>query len=98
MRTPTKKDLRIICRNINNMTGNPVEPRVADEETGKTVSAVGHYFIDGAHGGWALYQIVNEYGACTDVFRCGHVKAGLLYNMLHAFITGYETRKHESEN
>lgn len=84
----TAKNLTNLIAHLNKMTGNPEHPYVKVGE--KHVAQIGNYHLDGAYGGWALHQMVNDGGAIRDVLHTGHVPARELYNLIHAYLRGLE--------
>lgn len=54
---------------------------------------IGNYHLSGAYGGWALHQMANQHGGIRDIFNMGHMPARELYNLIHAYRKGMETRQ-----
>ncbi len=86
----TDKNLQAVVDRINRTTGSPMAYRGDDG-----VIAVGHYTLSGAYGGVSLHRICNTSGGCSDVFGCGHIPKRALYDLMHAWIKGFETGKGE---
>jgi hypothetical protein len=82
----TKKDLDQVVRVLNTITHNPTEPHA--KKDGKSSFNVGHFCLDYAYGGVALYRIVNAHGGVDDISRRGHGTTRELYNYISAFIDG----------
>jgi len=89
MRRITVKNLEGLCETLNRVTDNPIVPWIKGED-GKNRASVGTYYIDGAYGGWSLFQNVNESGGASDILSCGHVPARELYGLMHAYLRGME--------
>lgn len=51
-------------------------------------SEIDAYVLDGAYGGVALHQYVNENGAVNDVFSSGHMPKKELSGRIDAYIKG----------
>ena len=92
MNRVTNKTLDFLAEALNKRTGHPVEA-YSRQEDGTYKANVGTYYIDGAYGGYALYQIVSEGGGIRDVFNRGHMKARELYDMMRAYELGLEDSK-----
>ena len=84
----TSKDVEAVCERINQVFGRPEIGLI--RENGRNVAQVGHFYIEGAYGGWALYEIMNEGGGVHDVFSVGHVSRRELYGLMQAFLRGAE--------
>lgn len=85
----TMAQLEAVVARINRMTKSPGTTYTKDAH-GKFRANIGNYHLDGAYGGWALYRIANEGGACPDVLKIGHASKRELYHAMHAFIAGLE--------
>lgn len=79
----TITELRAVAQRLNLDHGFPT----VDWMDGQ--SQPGHFYISQAYGGHALYQMMDESGACRDVLNTGHKPARELYELMHAFRTGY---------
>src|SRR3990172_10043409 len=84
----TTKDVEAVCERINQVFDRPKIGLV--RENGRNVAQVGHFYLEGAYGGWALYEIMNEGGGVHDVFSVGHVPRRELYGLMQAFLRGVE--------
>ena len=85
----TRKDLDQACRVLNTRAGfadTPLWRRVED----RNVATIGMFYVEGAYGGWALYQMVNDGGGVRDVFRNGFAPARELYGLMRAYMTAQE--------
>lgn len=89
MKRITRADLDGAVDLLNRIAGTPTRPY----RFGTRTPNIGHYHIDNAYGGWALHQMVNEAGAERDIFNMGHMPARELYNLIHAYRKGMETRQ-----
>jgi len=87
----TVSELDAIIKRINIITGSPLEPYATGAD-GKAIPQAGNYHLSGAYGGYSLHRMVPS-GGITDVFRCGHVTARELRDLMWAFITGLDTAK-----
>jgi hypothetical protein len=88
----TRKHLERLADHINRETGAPreywaVKPAQATESN-KCKTNAGHYYIDGAYGGFSLERLSNGGGA-SDVLTTGHVPARELFNLIHAYLAGH---------
>ena len=84
----TSKDLEILCKRINEITGNKLEPYTRDENRNK--ANIGTYYIDMAYGGNKLVQISNDGGGVNEI-TYGYVSKRELYNSMQAYKSGLET-------
>lgn len=89
----TSKKLDALCDRLNEMTGNPLSAYAKSEDGGRWEAQPGCYHIDGAYGGYALYQICNDAGGCSDTLSLGHVPARQLYDAIHSFMRGIRAGK-----
>ena len=85
----TRKHLEPVVARLNRLTNSPASPWTLGED-GKRRANIGNYHLSQAYGGFSLHRMVNESGAVSDVFYCGHVPARDLYNQLHALLRGIE--------
>lgn len=76
---------------INRTLGTPMQPYVG--EHGKWTAQIGNYHLSGAYGGKSLHQMLTDGGEVRDVFSCGHVSKRDLYERMHAFLRGIETKQ-----
>ena len=81
----TDRDIKGVVNRINRITGSPMDYH---DENG--IIAIGHYGIDGAYGGVSLHRIVNTSGGCRDVFSSGHMPKRALYDLMHAWLKGFD--------
>jgi len=79
---------------LNELTNNPKTPR--SQKNGKLISNVGNYHLDGAYGGYDLYQMSNTGGGVNDPLRTGHIPKKELYSLINAFISGIESIKYNN--
>ena len=77
---------------LNELTNNPKTPRT--QKNGKVISNIGNYHLDGAYGGWELYQMHNTGGGVDNPLRTGHIPKKELYNLINAFISGIQSVKY----
>ncbi len=89
----TVSELDAIIKRINILTGSPLETYATGAD-GKAIPQAGNYHLSGAYGGYSLHRMVPS-GGIADVFRCGHVTARELRDLMWAFITGLDTAKGE---
>ena len=73
---------------LNQLTGNPLEPYVTEEKGIR--AAVGNYHLSGAYGGYALHRHANPSGGVCDIFGRGHMTKRELYDLLCAYMLGIE--------
>ena len=85
-----ERDLNIVINRLNEITGNPTVPHSKDDN-GIFRSNIGNYHLDCAYGGYALHQIASKGGAVNDIFGWYYPKREL-YNLVHAYIAGIETK------
>lgn len=84
------KQLDQLCTILNRWNGSdgPLWTREGNENH----ATIGAYYIDGAYGGVALYQMVTDGGGVTDVLSCGHTTKRDLYNRIRAFMIGIDAQ------
>ena len=92
MQRITRKHLEAKIAYLNDLTNSPVSYWSQDDER---MTAIGHYHLDGAYGGWALHRTMNHSGGVRDVFECGHVSARELAALISAYIKGFKAAKGE---
>ncbi len=93
----TMKALEAVVARLNRVTGSPAEAwTTPDSDPRRMVANIGHYYVDGAYGGVALYRMANEQGGVSDVFRVGHVPKARLYDLMHAYLRGFEEARAEA--
>lgn len=76
----TERDLYAVVERLNTTVYG--EPKPAH-------NAPGAYFLQGAYGGWQLQRNAPNGRGCESV-TSGYVSKPALYDMLHAYIKGYE--------
>jgi hypothetical protein len=81
----TTKDLENVVRRINIITKNP--EKSWENKDGKMVSNIGNYHLDGAYGGYALCQMVNEQGGVRSIIS-GFYPKRELYDRMQSYING----------
>lgn len=92
MQRITDKKLQAVVDRINRITGSP--KTYSDKQPdGSFKSNIGHYCLDGAYGGVSLHRTVNDGGGVNDVLSCGHVTKRHLYELMHAWIRGFNAAK-----
>lgn len=84
----TVAELESLVGHINMTHGFDRGARVWQRIDGHNVSAVGMFYLDGAYGGYALYQIVSDGGGVINVLGGGHQSKRELADRLRAFIAG----------
>lgn len=85
----TIKDLHAVASRINSITGSPAVAWVKPERSDRYIASIGNYHIDGAYGGYALHRMTNEGGGVSDVLGRGHVPTRELYELMQAWIKGF---------
>ena len=89
--TITVKNLQWVVDRINTTTGSPVEQYSKDDGAN-----IGNYHLSGAYGGYALYRMVNASGGITDISDSGYMTKRALYDLMRAYLAGYEAAKGET--
>jgi hypothetical protein len=74
--------LKQMIDTLNRMSGSPTEGPYKDG-----VPQVGHYFLQGAYGGWQVQRITAS-GGCYSV-TSGYRSKREIYDFLRAFMDGY---------
>lgn len=85
MKRITKKILEARVEWLNEIAGQPKKPYRRDSK-GRLTANIGNYHISYACGGVSLHQMQNEGGRTRDVFNCGHISKGDLFNRICAFM------------
>ncbi len=87
----TDKNLEAVVARINAVTNSPATAytRTAD----KFEANIGNYHLSHAYGGVSLHKMVGKGGGVTDVFGRGHMPKRELYDLMHAFLRGYDVAK-----
>lgn len=81
----TVKQLNAYCETINHITGSPLE-----------YGQIGNYHVSQEYKGYNFYRITNEGGGGVEnIFSLGAVPAKELYNLMRAFVAGYQSAKGE---
>ena len=83
----TNKQLEALTLWLNNLTNNPIQPYL------NGTAQVGNYHLSYCYGGVSLHQMVNAYGGARDVISCGHIPKRELFNLIHAYIKGLNTKE-----
>lgn len=86
----TVKNLQAVVDRINKATGSPAEQYSA---TIPGAANVGNYHLSGAYSGYALHRTVNVSGGIIDISKSGHMSKRALYDLMHAYLAGYEAGK-----
>ena len=89
--TITTKNLQAVVDRINTTTGSPVEQYSKDDGAN-----IGNYHLSSAYGGYALYRMVNASGGIRDISDSGYMTKRALYDLMHAYLAGYEAGKGET--
>ena len=89
----TEKDLTKLVERLNKLTNSPTT--CMDENR---VTNIGHFCLDYAYGGVQLQRVCNKAGGVSDVFNARYTSKKELYNLIHAFISGYEMAVAEGES
>jgi hypothetical protein len=88
----TQQDLEQKAKILNSILNRPL---TNCERIGKkTVFHEGHFYIDYAYGGVALYE-QHDTSGCSDVFKVGHIPKKQLAFMIDAMINGVQLTKRE---
>jgi hypothetical protein len=90
----TLKNLQSVVDRINTTTGSPVEQYT--KVNGKLLANIGNYHLSGAYSGYALYRMVNASGGIRDISDSGYMTKRALYDLMHAYLAGYEAAKGET--
>ena len=96
-----ESQLQYLVDRLNEVTGSPKKPwtNVADLANGRTdresgfVANVGNYHLSYAYGGVCLHRMMNDGGGVTTPLVYGHVPKRELYNQLHAYLLGLESKE-----
>jgi len=88
------RDLEAACNRLNLTAGTPMTPY--SKVDGKSVANIGNYHLDSAYGGWKLVQMCGEGGGIRTITD-GYVSKPELYNLIHAYIRGFEDNQNTKE-
>lgn len=86
----TIRHLESLCDRLNRVTGSPMKPWAIPEGETRHRGQVGNFHISRAYGGFCLHRMHNESGGVSSPLSTGHVPARELYNLMHAFLRGFE--------
>lgn len=87
MRLITERELYAAVERLNaTVNGEPKPER----------NAPGTYFLQGAYGGWQVLRTAINGRGCESV-TYGYVSKPALYDLIHAYIRGYEAARRERE-
>jgi hypothetical protein len=84
--------LRKLAERLNRVTGSPMEAWRRDEH-GRNRANIGNYHISCEYGGYGLHRMMNESGGIITPINSGHYPARELYNLIHAYLRGYDDGK-----
>ena len=87
----TKEMLELVVLRLNTITNSPTKYCV----DGKVQPDC--YHIDSQNGGWSLARTSSHSSGEVDVLRTGHTSRGHLYELIHAYIAGYEACKADAK-
>ena len=90
MANVTKPMLELAAGRLNRLTESPAQ-YMRDG-----VIQPGCYHIDSQKGGWQRARNTQT-GGDDDVLRTGHISKGRLYELIHAYIAGYEACKADTK-
>jgi len=89
MRRVTINELDAIVKRINESTGNPTS-YCTKTDNGYKIN-VGNYHLDGAYGGYALVQTVNDGGGIRTVIPRGTKRE--LRDAMYVYLQGMQDAK-----
>ena len=69
---------------------NPIVPW--KQENGRNIAQIDNYYLDYAYGGVQVVQVVNDGGGIRNVLNSGFVPKRECFDLLNAFINGYQQR------
>ena len=90
----TTKNLQAVVDRINTVTDSPMEQYTS--VNGKLLANIGNYHLSGAYSGYALHRMCTTGGGITDISNSGHISKRALYDIMHAYLAGYEAGKGET--
>ena len=92
----TDNQLVAVVDRLNRITNNP--PTYATREAdGRFTIHIGNYHIDRAYGGCQLVQTVTAGGGVRDVLDHGHVTKRALYELMHAYLKGFDDGRESAQ-
>ena len=86
----TVKNLQAVVNRINKATGSPSTQYSTEVPC---AAMIGNYHLSSAYGGYALHQVVNVSGGIRDISNSGHMSKRALYDLMFAYLAGYEAGK-----
>lgn len=92
----TRTHLQAQVDRLNRLTGAPATPYTKQPD-GTYVANVGNHHLSGAYGGWCVHRMVSETGGVSTPIVHGHVPARHLYDLLGAYLRGYEDAQREQQ-
>ena len=90
----TLKNLQAVVDRINKATGSPVKPYT--EVNDKLIANIGNYHLSSAYGGYKLHRMCTLGGGIRDISNSGYMSKRALYDIMHAYLAGYEAGKGET--
>lgn len=91
MQRITEKQLEALVSWINELTNSPATSYTRNEE-GKLTANIGNYHLYFAYGGVNLHRMSNTGGGVNTPLGEGTRTKRELFNQLHAFINGIQTK------
>ena len=88
----TMSQLEYLVKEINEVTGNKIEPYTKNKD-GSYTTNIGNYHLQGAYGGLQLQQMHNKGGAITTPLGSGFNTKKEMYYKLDAFLMGLLSQK-----
>lgn len=86
----TVKNMQAVVDRINKATNSP---STQYSTTVPGAANIGNYHLSSAYSGYALYRVVNTGGGILDVSNSGYMSKRSLYDLMHAYLAGYEAGK-----
>jgi len=87
MNRVTEKQLQAVVDRLNRITGSPAAPYIGRE------AQIGNYHLSHAYGGVCLHRMYNENGGVSSPLSTGHITKRELLGLLHAYISGIESKQ-----
>lgn len=81
----TKFVLEQMIDTLNRITGSPL--KAWETVDGNLTANVGHYFLQGAYGGWQVQKIVTDGGGTVHISE-GYKSKREVYEFLRAYMDG----------